>query len=85
MAAENIPAFGRSAEEVRNLSDEEFDQWVAQVKREGRKEALTEVTETLDHQAKITAKGGAESDWRLGRVDGLEFAATLVHRLNLNS
>lgn len=85
MAAENIPASGRPAEEVRNLSDEEFDQWVAQVKLEGRKEGLTQAVETLDFQAKLTSKGGPESDWRLGRIDGLEFAATLVHRMNLNS
>lgn len=85
MAAGVTPASGRSAKEVRNLSDEEFDLWVAEVKREGRKEALAQAVETLDFQAKLITKGGVESDWRLGRVDGLEFGATLVHRMNLNS
>jgi hypothetical protein len=81
MASENTPASGRSAEEVRALSDEEFDQWVAQVKLEGRQEGLDQVIETLNFQADITAKGGPESQWRTGRVDGMEFAVTLVERM----
>jgi hypothetical protein len=85
MAVGITPASGRSAEDVRNLSDEEFDLWVAQVKLEGRKEALAQATETLDFQAKIIGKDGPESQWRFGRVDGLELAATIIHRMNLNS
>lgn len=81
MAAEITPASGRSAEEVRNLSDEEFDQWVAQVKEEGRQEAFAKVIETLNFQTDITAKGGPESQWRTGRVDGMEFAVTLTERM----
>lgn len=85
MTAGITPASGRDAEEVRNLSDEEFDLWVAEVKKEGRQEALAQAVETLDFQAKLITKGGVESDWRLGRIDGLEFGATLIHRMNLKS
>lgn len=83
MATGITPASSRSAEQIRKLSDEEFNLWVAQVKAEGRTEGLTEAVKILDSKATEVAKGGPDSAWRTGRVDGLELAGTLVHHLNL--
>lgn len=58
-----------------------FDAWLAKVKEEAASEALTKAISTLDYHAAVVHANAHEDRYRNGRGDGLEFAATLVHRI----
>lgn len=58
-----------------------FDAWLAKVKEDAASEALTRAIATLDYQAAVSHANAHEDRYRVGRGDGLEFAATLVNRI----
>lgn len=84
MLSEVVPAAKVPVEDVRKLSDADFALWVKRVEDEAKADAFARTVTMLDfHSARAGVNAGS-NPYSNGRLDGLEFAATLTNRLSKN-
>lgn len=83
MLSEVVPAAKVPVEDVRKLSDADFALWVARVEEEAKADAFARTISMLDyHAARVGANAGS-NPYSNGRLDGIEFASILTHRLSI--
>jgi hypothetical protein len=84
MLSEVVPAAKVPVEDIRKLSDDDFTLWIKRVEAEARADAYARAITMLDYHAARAGTAAGTEAYGNGRLDGIEFAATLTKRLSKN-